>query len=360
MTRFINGFGATNKLLKCVQADLAEPLYMAGCRALGLVSKIITAPLWRCLEDKEIHILDLPQVYRKIEDALKRGAEHPQEFMEGLTQPLQDVEDDAIFKALILPCENDGLTATVLENILPALCKVMAAHSAHVAEVGEDERESSKSVAKHNKFPERVFAYLDQQMRTRPNTSLLVHEATIMFSLNKTGDWLKALSPQEADDIICSARKRARTLRSLFKERSEAIKQEKMKALEERERERERKEEKRRLDLEHFTQEINYYGLWQSEREVDEMLNTLSTPKQKMDALKAQLRFRQHVLRQIPPRPEVFLFSSKGVAHSWDVLSTNVKTLVHQAFTLPSASAPEGGLPLLVGKRVRRPKHKLF
>ena len=279
MKKFIDGFGATNKLLKCVQADLAEPLYMAGCRALGLISKVITAPLWRCLEDRSIHILDLPGIYRKIEDALRKGVENPGDFMEGHIVPFDDIEDDAIFWDLVQPCQNDGLTATVLQNILPALCKVMAAHSSHLSEVSPEERESSQSVAKHNKFPERVFTYLDQQMRTRPNTSLLVHEATIMFSLNKTGDWLKSLSSEETAKLISSARKRARHLRKLFKERSDLIRNQKMEALKEREHEKERKEEKKRLELEHFTQEIQYYGLWQSEREVDEILNTLSSPK---------------------------------------------------------------------------------
>ena len=87
----------------------------------------------------------------------------------------------------------------------------------HLSEVGEESRESSRSVDKHNKFSERVFAYLDQLMRTRPNSMLLANEATIMFSLNKTSEWLKSLSDEETASIIETSRKRARKLRDNFK-----------------------------------------------------------------------------------------------------------------------------------------------
>ena len=39
-----------NKLLQAVLHDLQHPLYLTGCRALGIVRKCITSPLWRILE----------------------------------------------------------------------------------------------------------------------------------------------------------------------------------------------------------------------------------------------------------------------------------------------------------------------
>ena len=38
--------GASNLLLKALQTDLKVPVYLAGCRVLGLLNKLITAPLW--------------------------------------------------------------------------------------------------------------------------------------------------------------------------------------------------------------------------------------------------------------------------------------------------------------------------
>jgi len=48
-----------NELLKAVSADLAVPEHLAGCKALGIINKVITGFLCRVLEDKDITILDM-------------------------------------------------------------------------------------------------------------------------------------------------------------------------------------------------------------------------------------------------------------------------------------------------------------
>ena len=48
-----------NQLLRAVLSDIQVPEYLAGCRALGLVNKVITGPLWRVLGTPDISILDM-------------------------------------------------------------------------------------------------------------------------------------------------------------------------------------------------------------------------------------------------------------------------------------------------------------
>ncbi|XP_072171738.1 uncharacterized protein [Diadema setosum] len=353
MITFLQKFGATNKLLKCVQADLDEPFYLAGCRALGLVSKIITSPLWRCLEDKAIHILDLPKIYDNIQVALHRGTQNPHEFMDGTINPFDvNFQDDVVFRALTEPADYDGQTETVLQNVLPSLAKVMTAHSQHLLDTAECERETSKSVAKHNKFSERVFAYMDQLMKCRPNSTTLVHEATIMFSLNKTDEWLGGMSEEQTRNIISEARKKARTVHKNFKRRADLILEQKQEALRKKEKEEKERADRKLHELEKYTKDIHFHGLWQSIREVDEMLTSIPPSSGKVNALKAQLRFRQHVLRQTHPNGDIYAFSAKGSPHSWEHLAENVKSLIAHSFSLPSTSMPEDA-PLLVGKRIQ-------
>ena len=38
---------------------LKVPEYLAGCRALGLVNKVVTGPLWHVLKAPDIFILDM-------------------------------------------------------------------------------------------------------------------------------------------------------------------------------------------------------------------------------------------------------------------------------------------------------------
>lgn len=45
-----------NGLLASVQFDLAQSFSIAGLKVLGLISKHITIPQWRAIEDKEICI----------------------------------------------------------------------------------------------------------------------------------------------------------------------------------------------------------------------------------------------------------------------------------------------------------------
>ena len=38
--------GPLNRLLQAVLSDLSVPKYIAGCKALGIIDKIVTGPLW--------------------------------------------------------------------------------------------------------------------------------------------------------------------------------------------------------------------------------------------------------------------------------------------------------------------------
>lgn len=55
--------GATNRPLTTILCDVHVPLFIAGCRVLGQISKLITTPLWRLIEqdilDMNMHYLEL-------------------------------------------------------------------------------------------------------------------------------------------------------------------------------------------------------------------------------------------------------------------------------------------------------------
>ena len=50
-----------NRLLGAVYNYLNNPMYLAGCRAFGIIDKVLTGPLWRIIENTN-HILDLNDV----------------------------------------------------------------------------------------------------------------------------------------------------------------------------------------------------------------------------------------------------------------------------------------------------------
>ncbi|KAI8515682.1 hypothetical protein Bbelb_064950 [Branchiostoma belcheri] len=61
---------APNRLLQAVRADLRVPVYVAGCCALGIINKIVTAPLWRLVES-ESSILDMCQHFHQLHISFK-------------------------------------------------------------------------------------------------------------------------------------------------------------------------------------------------------------------------------------------------------------------------------------------------
>lgn len=58
MLAFLNGWPNPNNLLKAVKEDLSNELFTAELRALGIIDKFLTGPLWRLIESKK-SILDL-------------------------------------------------------------------------------------------------------------------------------------------------------------------------------------------------------------------------------------------------------------------------------------------------------------
>lgn len=210
---------------------------------------------------------------------------------------------------------------------------------------------------KHNKFAESVFGYLDMLLRRSPNISSLASEAYIMFTANKTGEWLKSKTEIERKEMIATAQKDMVNFKCTFQKRKAEIARKRKQALADAFEKAKKKEENRMQKLENYTSDIVYYQLWQSVDQVDLKLSDIPSITEKKRALKCQLNFRQHVLKQKPENPKVFLFSksvdNKSKQLSVEELTENLKVLVQHSFTLPKPTLDKGVDPILVGKSVQ-------
>ena len=68
---------------------LTEPVYLAGCKALGLINELLTGPLWHVLEST-MSILDMNEVYTSMRDQFKVWSEDASSFFEGMTALFDD------------------------------------------------------------------------------------------------------------------------------------------------------------------------------------------------------------------------------------------------------------------------------
>ena len=209
--------GAPNRLLQAVLADAKEELYYAGCKALGLMNKFITCPLWRILESGT-HILGMNDHYTRLLQFLQKSKLNACEFMSGISIPFTEVEvnEDDILQELLKPHEDiDPLVQQMLQAIFQALeLLVLRMLDDHLKDgkwdkASEEMKQQTKSVRPTNAISEWDFALLDRYIREKPNASLLVLEAQILFVNNKTIDWLYNKPESEKQKLLDFARRSA-------------------------------------------------------------------------------------------------------------------------------------------------------
>ena len=101
-----------NQLLQAILVDLKNPVYMAGCRALGLIDKVVTGPLWRKLKDPSISVLKLSHVYSEMKNKFDSWNNDANEFINGEAKldSTDDVHVNEVWTALTETSEGDSMT----------------------------------------------------------------------------------------------------------------------------------------------------------------------------------------------------------------------------------------------------------
>ena len=115
-------WGPQNKLLKSVLDDANNDLYISGCRALGLIDKFITGPLWKILESS-LHNLDMSTHFTKLLEFLTECAEDATEFLTGEKVPFPHIpiNKDDVWASLVVPSPSDPLVTQILQAFLKSL-----------------------------------------------------------------------------------------------------------------------------------------------------------------------------------------------------------------------------------------------
>ena len=365
MSDFLKNYGSCQWVLH----DLEVPFFVAGCKALGLVCKLITTPLWHLIERKDITILQMNGFYLQLTTYLEQSALDVDLFMSGQSLPFGEdthVKRDPIFEELIKESEFDGDAASILSVVLPALAKLSRKLFKEHLPGGKFENPSEDIVAatsgtaKHNKFSETLFAYFDGLMRYKPHIKTLSAEAYVVFAHNRTRQWLESKDDNEIKVELDEAYKKVAKTRKLFKARQVIIQERKQQLLHERLQRAEAAKQKKLAEAVTQTNEMIYWGLWQNTMQVDTVLNTIRGEKEKREALKAQLRFRKNILQQATKDKTVFNFTKadgrgKRVDVTLHEMTENVKQLVREAYSVQSdVGGAKTGIEI-VGKQV---KHK--
>ena len=212
MLSFLVSHGAENRLLKSILFDLRTSEYLAGVKALCLISKFITCPLWSVLEDENVSIVDMNTKYLQLVTFLEDLAKNVDNFMSGQMFLFEDhVKKDREYNVLLVARTYDNVVQTYLEVILPALCQLSrrlfqehlpgGKHTAITPDSAEER------VPKSSGFAESVFGQLDRLICTKPSLKSLAAESCIVFLNNKTLKWLHSKDQVEREKLINSSSK---------------------------------------------------------------------------------------------------------------------------------------------------------
>jgi hypothetical protein len=301
MAEFLESYGAENRLLKSILFDLKTKEFIAGTKALGLISNLITCPLWTLLENPNISIINMNSKYLELVLFLDDSSKNIQSFMHGELLPFgQDtyIDKGPIFDALLQSDRYDDTVDTMLQVLLPAPCKLSRRlfqdhlPGGKLHDLSEEIKQKVRAAPKTSCYAESVFGQLDCLLRMKPSTKTLAAESCIMFLNNKTLSWLEQKDSEEQKRLPRMASKSVKKLREKYKSRLQEIEESrrvamhgKIAKLEQLRREKIRKREQ-------YTSDILHHGLWQSETEVDNMILSYIKKNEKVEALKTEISKR--------------------------------------------------------------------
>ncbi|WAQ97233.1 hypothetical protein MAR_029923 [Mya arenaria] len=245
----------SNRLLASINHDINVPEYVAGCKSLGLISELITAPLWFIIEDENLHIIEAQTLYQELVKYLKEFPQHIRYFMEG-NYVLSFVDQAKL------------TSSKVFLYFLP---------DGTLFEASDTIKEKTQSVPKHNKFSETIFGHMDRLLREKPNTTQIASEANMMFVHNKTVEWLRKKTDNEKESLVKNARKDVNHLRQSFKLRHLRIEEDRRRLLAEKREKAHQAELNKFKNKEEIIDNVQLWGLWQTEDEVDSGLSLIKT-----------------------------------------------------------------------------------
>ena len=197
-------------------------MYIAGCRALGLIDKMITGPLSRKIQESTSSILELGKCYCNMKEKFGAWSVNSETLPQGSAALEQGMvfHVDEVWDALIKPDQSDVVVEEVLQLIFRAFSmtcqRLLVDHlpgGVYHSVTDPAIIQETASVPATNASPERDFAVLDRMLREKPNACLSALEAMVLYSHNKSAVWLDQQSHEQRQKLLQAARSLAPVIR---------------------------------------------------------------------------------------------------------------------------------------------------
>ena len=224
--------GPLNRLLQAVLSDLSVPKYIAGCKALGIIDKIVTGPLWRHLVHSGVTILEMSSTYSKMHALFEEWGQDAPCVIDREKGLFDDHEckNDIVADKLFQPTSDDLMVQELLQLLFKSFALTVERLLSDYLQGGDYECvtdtvliKETKSVPLTNVAPERDFTVLDRLISHKPNATTIALESIILYSHNKTSNWLKNKPQSEQNKLIEAARTLTKVHKANFCKRRKEI-----------------------------------------------------------------------------------------------------------------------------------------
>ncbi len=331
-----------NQLIKCLEFDVNEPVFIASCRAFGILDKKVFGPFWRlCNASKSI--LDMNAHLEVMRSSFLDWSSDASQLMTKDFVLFNSVEihKDSVYESLFQDSGEqnlDQLTKLALELYCQQCLIILERQGKDQLPGGkyyipdENVKAIAKSVPTTNMVSKRDFAMLDWLMRFKPHSSTLHKSTLIQWKNNKTASYLDSLSAKERETLLENARKNASKIASDFKANQQALKAEKLAKLQSKQEEKEKKEENAAAKAVSLTNRLVHFGgVWSSIEEVENQIEKYRvegwSDKQLCEAVYCQICYFRDVIKAKGER-ELFQKSAKQKLKTLDELTQNLKKIL--------------------------------
>ena len=230
--------------------DLSNTVYLAGIRALRIISKLVTGPYFRIVGATE-SILEMNPHLLQLKLSMERLSKNARPLLEAepiFSEELAPIVTNDVYFELFKTSEDQEFQ--VLLVVLERQCDDQLPGGRYCIP-SDNLKLQASNVVTSNIISERDFARFDNLLKSMPNATVTALEATIMSCNKKPSEWLDKMSEaernerhQQARDNVQMIKEKMRTWRKeILKTRLRKIEEEYRKKEEEKEKSSEKKVE---------------------------------------------------------------------------------------------------------------------
>ena len=320
ITTFLQDFrGDLNLKLESVLLDAESSEIISIIQALGLIYFSIIGPFWELLHSN-VHYLDKYKFIQKMYGKFKEWQHDSSELMQQKTCVFPEfaIDNDLWDELIAAGCSE--ITKQVLEKIMGGFIKVIEKQLEDFLPTGKYGKEPSQEMRKKmesckltNLVSEFEFGDLDFSQYRRRHASMHFHSSVQMLKRNKTiSKWLSSKSSSDQEKLLKICKEKSALLRAKHKEAERNVIVKIQERLEETNR---RKKEKEAAKLEQTKKLIGavktHGGPCITPGDVDIILSTQVTKREKMNSIKNEIRYLKSVLHIVDKR---LVFGTKDLA----------------------------------------------